>query len=131
MERWEALARLSDAPVTRLAIRSIPDAAGITGHCRRPARLPALHRGVLLIHLWIRCRAALSRCLASRQPAPGRRLSPPGGAPTPPVHRLTKPDARAPHRRRVRISRAARLRDRWPVLRPRFPARSIIRTSPV
>jgi len=88
-------------PVTRLATRSISENAQ-----RSPAGSPA---GAPL--------DALLRCLpcgagprflgiCAGQPAPGRRISPPGGAPTPPVRRLTRPGTRAPHRRRPGFRRA-------------------------
>ena len=112
-------------PMTRLAVGSISGSPEMTG---RIADRRASRRSAAAFSL--RHRAALSGICAD-QPAPGRRMSPPGGAPTPPVRRLTRPGTRAPHRRRPGFRRAPAAGTAWPVLRPRFPACSIKPASPV
>src|SRR5437764_8794990 len=77
MERWTALARLTDAPGGpprgRADLRKIrPEITGHTG----PARLPALHRGVFLAAsgraFSSALSAAVSQLLAGGHSAPGR-----------------------------------------------------------
>jgi hypothetical protein len=117
-ERRQALVRIA-APVVRLAVGPISGSPEMTGGIRPPARLSALCCGVLTTASgrafrdgWApsgprpsglsgqNVRRHPQRRTRLRQPAPGRGISPPGGAPTPPVCRLrAEPPGRRTDRR--------------------------------
>src|SRR5438045_182763 len=71
MERWTALARLTDAPVARLAVEPISGKFGRRSPAIRGRR--AFRRSIAAFLLLRRAALSAARFKRCRQPAPGRR----------------------------------------------------------